>query len=147
RFERSRSAQADGDANAGGGETGAGNGKNRLFRIDRGNPASGRRAGGETAPHLVRSNHSFVDLRYHRAQGIADWKDSMSPRTHTSFLRPLAVIAILILGAYWAGARWGARQPINVGAGPYDTGAGSVKNASFAERDAALTNDEALNVR
>lgn len=71
----------------------------------------------------------------------------MSSRTQTSFLRPLAVIAILILGAYWAGARWGARQPINVGAGPYDTDAGTVKNASFAERDAALTNDEALNVR
>ncbi len=71
----------------------------------------------------------------------------MSPRTQTSFLRPLAVIAILILGAYWAGARWGARQPINVEAIPSPVDSAAVKNASFAERDAALSGDEALNVR
>src|SRR5438105_6861834 len=72
----------------------------------------------------------------------------MSPRTQTSFLRPLAVIAILILVAYWAGARWGPRQPIDVGAG-LSSGADSaaVKNVSLAERDAALSSDEALNVR
>src|SRR6266436_28515 len=71
----------------------------------------------------------------------------MSPRTQVSFLRPLAVIAILILGAYWAGARWGARQPINVEAIPNPVDSAAVKNASFAERDAALSGDEALNVR
>src|SRR5437870_13821211 len=71
----------------------------------------------------------------------------MSPRTQTSFLRPLAVIAILILGAYWAGARWGTRQPINVEAIPNPVDSAAVKNASFAERDAALSGDEALNVR
>src|SRR6266481_5551384 len=69
----------------------------------------------------------------------------MSSRNQTSFLRPLAVIAILILGAYWAGARWGARQPVNVGAVPNE-GSAAVKNANFAERDAALSSDEALNV-
>lgn len=71
----------------------------------------------------------------------------MSPRNHISFFRPLAVIAILILGAYWAGARWGARQPDKVGAVPYDVDTPAMKNASFAERDAALSTDEALNVR
>ena len=71
----------------------------------------------------------------------------MSPRTRTSFLRPLAVIAILILGAYWAGARWGTRQPINVEAIPNPVDSAAVKNVSFAERDAALSGDEALNVR
>src|SRR3989475_2158652 len=71
----------------------------------------------------------------------------MSPRTQTSFLRPLAAIAILILGAYWAGARWGTRQPINVEAIPNPVDSAAVKNASFAERDAALSGDEALNVR
>ncbi len=69
----------------------------------------------------------------------------MAVRRHNPILRPLAVIAILILGAYWAGARWGARQPIEVGATPGD--APSMKNASYAARDAALTNDEALNVK
>lgn len=71
----------------------------------------------------------------------------MSPRKETSFLRPLAVIAILILAAYWAGARWSARQPINVGAMPLGSDSSYVKNANYAERDAALSSDEALNVR
>jgi len=71
----------------------------------------------------------------------------MSPRNHISFLRPLAVIAILVLGGYWAGARWGARQPIKVGAVPNDVDTPAIRNASFAERDAALSTDEALNVR
>src|SRR5258707_10223213 len=72
----------------------------------------------------------------------------MALRKQISFLRPLAVIAILILGAYWAGARWGQRQPVDVGAGA-SGGADdkSLKNASYSERDAALSSDEALNVR
>jgi S1-C subfamily serine protease len=71
----------------------------------------------------------------------------MPPRNHTSFLRPLAIIAILILGAYWAGARWGPRQPIDVEAVPGGVDSPAAKNVSYAERDAALSNDEALNVR
>src|SRR6201981_1237464 len=73
-------------------------------------------------------------------------RTAMSPRKHTSFLRPLADIVILILGAYWAGARWGQRQPINVGAVPSETNSSPIKNVNFAERDAALSSDEALNV-
>src|SRR5690348_4381064 len=65
-----------------------------------------------------------------------------------SVLRPLAVIAILILVAYWAGARWGPRGPISVEAVPPVTvDKGEVRNVSLAERDAALSNDEVLNVR
>jgi len=71
----------------------------------------------------------------------------MPPRRETSFLRPLAVIAMLILAAYWVGARWGAQQPINVGALPLGSDTSYVKNANYAERDAALSSDEALNVR
>src|SRR5260221_12391699 len=71
----------------------------------------------------------------------------MPSRNQTSFLRPLAVIAMLILVAYWAGARWGSHEPINVGAGASEGDASAMKNASFAERDAALTSDEGLNVR
>ena len=64
-------------------------------------------------------------------------------------LRPLAVIAILILAAYWAGARWGPRGPVKVEAFPpgASDNNGAVRNASFAERDAALSNDEVNNVR
>jgi S1-C subfamily serine protease len=65
-----------------------------------------------------------------------------------SVLRPLAVIAILILVAYWAGARWGPRGPISVEAvPPVSVDKGEVRNVSLAERDAALSNDEVLNVR
>jgi len=71
----------------------------------------------------------------------------MPSRNHTSFLRPLAVIAMLILAAYWAGARWGSHDPNNVGAGASDADAPALKNASLNERDAALTSDEGLNVR
>src|SRR5215813_4091563 len=65
-----------------------------------------------------------------------------------SVLRPLAVIAILILVAYWAGARWGPRGPVSVEAvPPMGTDNASVRNVNLAERDAALSNDEVLNVR
>jgi S1-C subfamily serine protease len=74
-------------------------------------------------------------------------KEAMSRENRTSFLRPLAVIAILILGAYWAGARWGSRQPIDVGAVPSESDTAAIRNASLSERDAALSTDEALNVR
>jgi len=85
-------------------------------------------------------------LRYHQLR-LENWKELMPSQNQTSFLRPLAVIAMLILAAYWAGARWGASQPIDVGAVPSDSDTPVVKNASFAERDAALSSDEALNVR
>ncbi|MGB2897993.1 MAG: trypsin-like peptidase domain-containing protein [Candidatus Acidiferrum sp.] len=47
---------------------------------------------------------------------------------------------VLILGAYWAGARYGPRQPSNVEALPRSV-------ATDAQRDAALTTDESINVR
>jgi len=47
---------------------------------------------------------------------------------------------VLILGVYWAGARYGPRQPSNVEALPRST-------AADAQRDAALTTDESINVR
>ena len=66
------------------------------------------------------------------------------------------------MGAYWAGGRWGQRQPLNVGAVPRGPGgvggsasggeagrdARTVKNATeVAARDSALTDDESINVR
>jgi len=53
---------------------------------------------------------------------------------------------ILILGAYWVGARFGPRQPAKVEALPLArANSGSLKDV--AARDAALTEDEILNVR
>jgi S1-C subfamily serine protease len=51
---------------------------------------------------------------------------------------------VLILGAYWAGARFGQRQPISVEAVPLN---GSSAPTAVSQRDAALTDDESINVR
>jgi S1-C subfamily serine protease len=53
---------------------------------------------------------------------------------------------ILILGAYWVGARFGLRQPAKVEALPL-AGSNSSSLKDVAARDAALTEDEVLNVR
>jgi len=61
-------------------------------------------------------------------------------------VRLVAFAAILIFGAYWAGARWGQRQPTQVEALP----AGKPDTpplTNVAAKDAGLTNEEALNVR
>ncbi len=55
--------------------------------------------------------------------------------------RILLAALVLLLAAYWAGARYGNRQPIDVVAEP----AGSFSSAT--QRDAALTDDESINVR
>jgi len=54
--------------------------------------------------------------------------------------RILLSALVLILGAYWAGARYGPRQPSNVEALPRSA-------ATDAQRDAALSTDESINVR
>src|SRR2546430_4078974 len=51
---------------------------------------------------------------------------------------------VLILGAYWAGARFSPRQPTEVEALPL---AGSRSPTAIAQRDAVLTDDESINVR
>lgn len=66
----------------------------------------------------------------------------MSPINTSNRARIIIAALILILGAYWAGARFGPRQPTNVGAVP--------RGGSFAaasSKDAALTEDESINVR
>ncbi|HXE34538.1 MAG TPA: trypsin-like peptidase domain-containing protein [Verrucomicrobiae bacterium] len=61
----------------------------------------------------------------------------------------LAIVAVVIIaGAYWAGGRWGQRQPRKVEALPLTTGGSEVVQATqIAARDAALTDDESINVR
>src|SRR5580693_10546159 len=58
--------------------------------------------------------------------------------------RIILAALVLILGAYWAGARIGPRQPTNVEAVPLG---GSNCAAAIAQRDATLTEDESINVR
>jgi putative serine protease PepD len=58
--------------------------------------------------------------------------------------RILLAALVLILGAFWAGAQFGPRQPREVGAVPLS---GSKSSSSLAARDSALTEDESINVR
>jgi S1-C subfamily serine protease len=60
--------------------------------------------------------------------------------------RILLSAVVLILGAYWAGARFGPRQPASVEA--LRLGTDNTRSAAnTAQRDAALTDDESINVR
>jgi putative serine protease PepD len=58
--------------------------------------------------------------------------------------RIILAALVLLLGAFWVGARFGPRQPTDVEALPLG---GSTTPKSIAQRDAALTEDEAINVR
>jgi S1-C subfamily serine protease len=58
--------------------------------------------------------------------------------------RVILAALVLILGAFWAGARFGPRQPTQVEAVPLG---GSISPSTAAQQDAALTEDEAINVR
>lgn len=63
-----------------------------------------------------------------------------------SLPRLILAALILVLGAFWFGARFSTRQPVNVGADPLGrASSGSAKDV--AARDAALTEEESLNVR
>jgi S1-C subfamily serine protease len=70
----------------------------------------------------------------------------MEARRTSSFFRLIVVCGVLLLAAYWAGARWGQRQPVGVEAVRATDGE-RAKPVSDAVRDAALTDDEAINVR
>jgi len=72
----------------------------------------------------------------------------MSPKKKSGNQSSRIVIIVLLLlaGAYWAGARWGPRDPQNVQAVPRGSNS-KIENASFSQRDAALSDEESINVR
>jgi S1-C subfamily serine protease len=77
----------------------------------------------------------------------------MSTQKPFNLGRLLIAAVVIILGAYWTGARWGQRQPVSVeavrpgGEASGAIGANAVAATNVAARDAALTDDEAINVR
>ena len=71
----------------------------------------------------------------------------MSVSRSAGTIRLLLAAVVIILGAYYAGGRWGPRQPINVGAEPHTSSRPMLSSAALAQRDAALTDDESINVR
>ncbi len=68
----------------------------------------------------------------------------MTAANNSRRTRILLAALVLILGAYWAGARFGARQPTDVEALPLG---GSNAPTDISQRDGTLTNDESINVR
>jgi S1-C subfamily serine protease len=66
----------------------------------------------------------------------------MSSGKASNAVRLFVVAAVIIAGAYWAGGRWGERQPRKVEALPLGTGL-----AEVSAREGALTDDESINVR
>src|SRR5712671_2261824 len=72
----------------------------------------------------------------------------MTARRNVNYTRMLLACLVIIAAAYWAGGRWGQRQPIGVSAlQPNNGTARDVSVANVAARDAALTDEEAINVR
>jgi S1-C subfamily serine protease len=73
----------------------------------------------------------------------------MSParrKNDTHAVRIILIALVLLAGAYWAGARWGPRDPQKVEAVPLGSNS-KVENASYSQRDANLTDEESINVR
>jgi S1-C subfamily serine protease len=68
----------------------------------------------------------------------------MTAVTNSNRARIFLAALVLILGAYWAGARFGQHQPTNVEAVPRNA---STPLTAVSQRDAALTDDESINVR
>jgi len=71
----------------------------------------------------------------------------MEARRTSSLSRLILAAAVLLLGAYWAGARWGQRQPVGVEAVRSPESGRAKGVGDTAARDAALTDDESINVR
>ncbi|HET9804311.1 MAG TPA: trypsin-like peptidase domain-containing protein [Candidatus Acidoferrum sp.] len=73
----------------------------------------------------------------------------MSPakKAESRSSRIVVVVLLLIAAAYWAGAHWGPRDPQKVEAVPLGVSNKNSENVSLAQRDGALTDDEAINVR
>jgi S1-C subfamily serine protease len=68
----------------------------------------------------------------------------MTAANHSHRARIFLAALVLILGAYWAGMRFGSRQPTDVEAVPLGA---SNALTDVSQRDASLTSDESINVR
>src|ERR1700726_1616472 len=71
----------------------------------------------------------------------------MSVSRSSSAIRLFLAALVIMLAAYWAGGRWGAHQPVNVGAVPISPAKPPALTTNISQRDAALTDDESINVR
>src|SRR6202030_197802 len=86
----------------------------------------------------------FRDFPYTMGIGASEGTTNMNAVNSSNRARIILAALVLLLGAYWAGARFGPRQPTRVQAVPLG---GSTSPAEMAQRDASLTSDESINVR
>src|ERR1700676_242472 len=86
----------------------------------------------------------FRDFPYTIGIGVSEGTTTMTAVKTSNRPRIILAALVLIFGAYWAGARFGPRQPTKVQAVPLG---GSTSPAEMAQRDATLTGDESINVR
>ena len=72
----------------------------------------------------------------------------MSPKkkSESNSSRIVVTVLLLLAAAYWAGAHWGPRDPQKVEAVPIG-GNSKAEPVYYSQRDAALTDDESINVR
>src|SRR5437588_3031853 len=90
------------------------------------------------------SGDLFRNFPYTIGIGKSEGTTTMTAVNSSNRARIILAALVLLLGAYWAGARFGSRQPTNVEALPL---ASSTSPTAIAQRDAPLTDDESINVR
>src|SRR3989441_236346 len=111
--------------------------RSRRSRPSCGVPPRAPELGRATAAGNVAARLSilFPGIEFGRKTPMATPKLSNRPRIVVAAL-------LLILGAYWVGARWGPRQPETVGAVP-----SGLVGGKGDPRDSGLTDEETINVR
>src|SRR6267378_1173473 len=118
--------------------------ENRLFRLSRRNPPPGRSPRRQAPPQpdgaVTRFEIFLILFPLRGSEGTTP----MTAANNSRRTRILLAALVLILGAYWAGARFGSRQPTDVEALPLG---GSNASTDISQRDGTLTNDESINVR
>lgn len=75
----------------------------------------------------------------------------IQPRNSGRPFRMLLAVILATFAAYWAGSRWGQRQPVGVAAVPFETkpgpGGGPAGGPAGAPANTALSDEEQINVR
>src|SRR5260370_15659348 len=93
---------------------------------------------------VSRRGDPFRDFPYTMGISASEGTTSMTAVNSSNRARIILAALVLVLRAYWAGARFSSRQPTNVEPLPL---ASSSSPTAIAQRDAPLTDDESINVR
>src|SRR6266436_3702604 len=84
---------------------------------------------------------------YWQRQSVEQPMMKTNHETGTSRVRLILIALILLLGAYWVGARYGPRQSKEVEARRLGAGQPALNLKNASERSEALTEEESINVR